>query len=155
MNNSKPEDKFGDDLMIKAETSRQGADTAAKIIAICCGIRHILTPIAWVICTAIAYGAASLLLLIPSAEHTSMPTNHGSPFKIVVRTSCFSKVNGTIDSVVMMTSKWLLEVITTVRRESRGWRAGRSSRTGVTNRSAARSAVPAAPDCALKASERR
>lgn len=57
MNNSKPEDKFGDDLIIKAETSRQGADTAAKIIAICRGIRHILTPIAWVICTAIAYGA--------------------------------------------------------------------------------------------------
>lgn len=40
--------------MIKAETTPQGADKAAKIIAICRGVRHVLTPIAWVICTAIA-----------------------------------------------------------------------------------------------------
>ncbi len=46
-------DKFGDDLMIKAETTPQGADDAAKIIAVCRGIRHILTPVAWVICTAL------------------------------------------------------------------------------------------------------
>ncbi|EHO7716139.1 hypothetical protein NEK83_002537 [Salmonella enterica] len=39
--------------MIKAETTPQGADKAAKIIAICRGIRHVLTPIAWVICTAL------------------------------------------------------------------------------------------------------
>lgn len=44
-------DKFGDDLMIKAETTPQGADDAAKIIAVCRGIRHILTPVAWIICT--------------------------------------------------------------------------------------------------------
>lgn len=50
---STPEDKFGDDLMIKAETTPEGADAAAKIIAICRGIRHILTPVAWVICTAL------------------------------------------------------------------------------------------------------
>ncbi|HAK8205219.1 TPA: hypothetical protein H2W01_004900 [Salmonella enterica] len=52
--NNTPEDRFGDDLMIKAETTPQGADKAAKIIAICRGIRHVLTPIAWVVCTAIA-----------------------------------------------------------------------------------------------------
>ncbi|HFV8025446.1 TPA: hypothetical protein ACH99S_005122, partial [Escherichia coli] len=46
-------DKFGDDLMIKAETTPQGADDAAKIIAVCRGIRHILTPVAWIICTAL------------------------------------------------------------------------------------------------------
>ncbi|MCZ5936223.1 hypothetical protein O5264_28400, partial [Escherichia coli] len=45
--------KFGDDLMIKAETTPQGADDAAKIIAVCRGIRHILTPVAWIICTAL------------------------------------------------------------------------------------------------------
>lgn len=44
--------------MIKAETTHQGADKAAKIIAVCRGIRHVLTPIAWVVCTAlIAYVA--------------------------------------------------------------------------------------------------
>lgn len=48
-----PKDKFGDDMMIKAETTPQGADKAAKIIAVCRGIRHILTPIAWIICTAL------------------------------------------------------------------------------------------------------
>ncbi|EEM1819435.1 hypothetical protein GKA92_14810 [Salmonella enterica subsp. enterica] len=40
-------------MMIKAETTPQGADKAAKIIAVCRGIRHILTPIAWIICTAL------------------------------------------------------------------------------------------------------
>ncbi|EAP7664879.1 hypothetical protein MSU25_000139 [Salmonella enterica] len=55
-NNNTQKDRFGDDLMIKAETTPQGADKAAKIIAICRGIRHVLTPVAWVICTAlIAY----------------------------------------------------------------------------------------------------
>ena len=39
--------------MIKAETTPQGADRAVTIIAICRGIRHILTPIAWVLCTAL------------------------------------------------------------------------------------------------------
>ncbi len=39
--------------MIKAETTPQGADDAAKIIAVCRGIRHILTPVAWIICTAL------------------------------------------------------------------------------------------------------
>ncbi|ELB2972333.1 hypothetical protein RHH66_005301 [Escherichia coli] len=49
-------DKFGDDLMIKAETTPQGADDTAKIIAVCRGVRHILTPVAWVLCTAmVAY----------------------------------------------------------------------------------------------------
>ncbi|ELJ4794680.1 hypothetical protein RTR00_005178 [Salmonella enterica] len=53
LKNNTPKDRFGDDLMIKAETTSQGADKAAKIIAICRGIRHVLTPIAWVICTAL------------------------------------------------------------------------------------------------------
>ncbi|EEE1295561.1 hypothetical protein CB343_005205 [Salmonella enterica subsp. diarizonae] len=48
---STPKDKFGDDMMIKAETTPQGADRVARIIAISRGIRHVLTPIAWVICT--------------------------------------------------------------------------------------------------------
>ncbi len=47
-NSSAPKDKFGDDLMIKAETTPQGADKAARIIAVCRGIRHILTPVAWI-----------------------------------------------------------------------------------------------------------
>ncbi|EAM6082974.1 hypothetical protein CDJ04_25415 [Salmonella enterica] len=56
LKNNTPKDRFGDDLMIKAETTPQGADKAAKIIAICRGICHVLTPIAWVNCTAlIAY----------------------------------------------------------------------------------------------------
>ncbi|OSK25409.1 hypothetical protein EAMG_03842 [Escherichia coli M056] len=47
--------------MIKAKTTSQGADCAVKIIAVCHGIRHILTPVAWVICTAlIAYTAIYL-----------------------------------------------------------------------------------------------
>lgn len=53
---SRVPDKFGDDLMIKAETTAAGADKAAKIIAVCRGIRHVLTPIAWVVIAAIGYG---------------------------------------------------------------------------------------------------
>lgn len=53
--NTTPPDKFGDDLMIKAETTPEGADNAARIIAVCRGIRHILTPIAWVACSIIGY----------------------------------------------------------------------------------------------------
>lgn len=55
-NSSAPKDKFRDDLMIKAETTPQGADKAARIIAVCRGIRHILTPVAWIICTALVTG---------------------------------------------------------------------------------------------------
>lgn len=41
--------------MIKAETTPEGADKAAKIIAVCRGIRHILTPLAWVACSVLGY----------------------------------------------------------------------------------------------------
>ncbi|HFW4798336.1 TPA: hypothetical protein ACIBS5_003779 [Salmonella enterica subsp. diarizonae serovar 60-67:z35:-] len=48
-------------MRILAETTPQGADKAAKIIAICRGIRHVLTPIAWIICTAlVAYASLRL-----------------------------------------------------------------------------------------------
>ncbi len=40
----------------KLITLPRGADDAAKIIAVCRGVRHILTPVAWVLCTAmVAY----------------------------------------------------------------------------------------------------
>ncbi len=44
------------ELILKAETTPQGADKAARIIAICRGIRHILTHVAWIICTALVAG---------------------------------------------------------------------------------------------------
>ena len=42
--------------MIEAETTPQEADKAARIIALCRGIRYILTPVAWIICTALVAG---------------------------------------------------------------------------------------------------
>ncbi len=44
------------ELILKAETTPQGADKAARIIAVCRGIRYILTPVAWIICTALVTG---------------------------------------------------------------------------------------------------
>lgn len=44
------------ELILKAETTTQGADKAARIIAVCRGIRHILTPVARIICTALVTG---------------------------------------------------------------------------------------------------
>ena len=35
------------------ELNKIGLYDAAKIIAVCRGIRHILTPVAWIICTAL------------------------------------------------------------------------------------------------------
>ncbi|QKM94078.1 hypothetical protein [Escherichia coli] len=45
-------DKFGDDLMIKAETTPQGQMMPQNHRGMR-GIRHILTPVAWIICTAL------------------------------------------------------------------------------------------------------
>lgn len=42
--------------MIKAEKTPQGTDKAASIIAVCRGIRHILTPVEWIICIALVTG---------------------------------------------------------------------------------------------------
>lgn len=44
------------ELIFKAETTPKGADKAARIIAVCRVIRHILTPVAWIICTALVTG---------------------------------------------------------------------------------------------------
>jgi len=53
-----PKDKFGDDLMIQAQTSTRGADRAALVVAWCRGIRHILTPLAWIVYSGFAYAIA-------------------------------------------------------------------------------------------------
>lgn len=55
-------DAFGDDLMIKAQASPAAADKAALILAWCRGLRHVLTPLAWVGCAAFAYLAAERFL---------------------------------------------------------------------------------------------
>lgn len=67
MNDYRPDslpvkDRFGDDLMTTAIASTKAADKATLILAWCRGIRHILTPLAWVAVSGFAYLTVRLVL---------------------------------------------------------------------------------------------
>lgn len=62
MQSSRSKDRFGDDVMVTAVANERDAGRAAIILAWCRGIRHVLTPIAWVACSAFAYFSAKLFV---------------------------------------------------------------------------------------------
>lgn len=53
---------LGDDLMVNANAPEKESGQAVIILAWCRGIRHILTPIAWVGVAAFGYLSLSLII---------------------------------------------------------------------------------------------